>query len=93
MYKNLGTVNLSSVEEYKKVKERLDFIKDQRKDLVAAKEDLINVIKEMEEKMREQFVHSFNLIRKNFNEVLLSYLEEEKRISIWKNLKKFLPAV
>ena len=87
--KNLGTVNLSSVEEYKKVKERLDFIKDQRKDLVAAKEDLINVIKEMEEKMREQFVHSFNLIRKNFNEVFVElfgggkadiYLEEPEKV-------------
>ena len=67
--KQLGHVNLNSIEEYKTIKERLEFITKQHDDLLMAKEDLEKVIKDMEEKMRIQFVNSFNSINEEFNKV------------------------
>lgn len=67
--KQLGNVNLNSIEEYKAIRERLDFIKKQHDDLMMAKEDLEKVIKDMEEEMKVQFINSFNSINKEFNNV------------------------
>jgi len=67
--KELGTVNLSSIEEYKNLNTRLDFILDQQRDLTNAKESLKEVIKDMEQKMKSQFLLNFNEINKNFQEV------------------------
>lgn len=65
--KNLGTVNLGAIEEFKRIKERLSFIKNQREDLLSAKSDLNEVIKDMEQKMEEKFMQNFQEIRANFN--------------------------
>jgi chromosome segregation protein len=67
--KELGTVNLGSIEEYKKTKERLEFITKQHDDLQRAKEDLQKVIMDMETKMKEQFLYNFNKIKDSFNQV------------------------
>lgn len=67
--KELGTVNLSSIEEYKNLKERLDFILDQQKDLINAKENLKEVIKDIEHKMINQFLINFKAINDNFQEI------------------------
>ena len=67
--KELGTVNLSSIEEYKNLKERLDFILNQQKDLINAKENLKEVIKDIENKMKNQFLINFNEINTNFQEI------------------------
>lgn len=67
--KQLGNVNLNSIEEYEAIKERLDFITKQHDDLLMAKEDLEKVIEDMEEKMKVQFVNSFNSINEEFNKV------------------------
>ena len=67
--KKLGTVNLSSIEEYKKTSERLGFITRQHNDLLKAKEDLKEVIIDMEAKMKEQFLFNFNKINESFNQV------------------------
>ncbi|WP_025641063.1 chromosome segregation protein SMC [Schnuerera ultunensis] len=67
--KKIGTVNLDSIEDYKMVKERLEFITKQHEDLLLAKENLYDVIADMESKMKEQFLYSFNNINEKFNEV------------------------
>lgn len=67
--KNLGIINLASIEEYKEVSGRLKFIKEQYEDLIDAKLDLQEVIKNMERKMEKQFLASFNEINYNFNEI------------------------
>lgn len=67
--KELGTVNLGAIEEYKRIKEKYDFMSKQREDLIIAKKSLNEVIKEMELKMEEQFMESFKVIRLNFVEV------------------------
>ncbi len=67
--KELGTVNLGSIEEYKTTSERLGFITKQHEDLLLAKENLQEVIVDMEVKMKEQFLFNFNKINENFNQV------------------------
>jgi len=67
--KELGNVNIDSIEEYKKVKERYEFMQSQREDLSQAKESLNVVIKDMEIKMKEQFLENFYIIKNNFIEV------------------------
>ncbi|GAB6088269.1 chromosome segregation protein SMC [Alkaliphilus crotonatoxidans] len=65
----LGNVNLEAIEEYEKVKERYQFLKQQQEDLIQAKESLTEVIKEMEKTMEKQFMEQFQIIRENFNQV------------------------
>lgn len=67
--KELGTVNLNSIEEYKDTRERLEFTTKQMNDLIAAKADLKKVIEDMSIKMEEQFLSSFNEIRDTFNQI------------------------
>lgn len=64
--KELGIINLGAIEEYKRIKEKYDFMTDQREDLINAKSSIDKLIKEMEEKMEEQFMENFNVIRSNF---------------------------
>ena len=67
--KELGAVNLSSIEEYKTLKTRMDFISEQKEDLTNAKENLREVIKDMEIKMKDQFILSFKEINENFQSI------------------------
>ena len=67
--KELGTINISSIEEYKEVSKRLEFITKQCEDLLAAKENLQEVILDMEAKMTKQFLYNFNRINESFNQV------------------------
>ena len=67
--KDLGSVNIDSIEEYKKTKERYETMSEQRLDLENAISKLRNVITEMTSTMKTQFVEKFKLINKNFNEV------------------------
>ncbi len=66
--KELGHVNLSSIEEYKTVLERYEFLNRQLIDLHGAKEDIETVVKDMEKKMRIQFKKSFLEINERFSE-------------------------
>ncbi|EOD01151.1 Chromosome partition protein smc [Caldisalinibacter kiritimatiensis] len=84
--RTLGTVNVGAIEEYKRLKERYEFLTEQKKDLTSAEESLKKVIKDMENKMEEQFIEKFHEIRENFNRVFKQlfgggksdiYLEDE----------------
>ncbi|GFR36512.1 hypothetical protein [Thermobrachium celere] len=63
----LGDVNVNSIEEYKRVIERYNFLKQQREDLVNAEKSLVGIINDMVAKMTEQFKYNFRIIRENFN--------------------------
>ena len=67
--KELGNINIDSIEEYKEVKERYDFLTKQKKDLTDAIEQLNEVIKELEIQMKDRFVEEFSNIRAKFGEV------------------------
>ncbi len=67
--KKLGSINVDSIEEYKQLKERYDFMCEQRLDLEDAIAKLKKIINEMTQVMKEQFSEKFKIINKNFNEV------------------------
>ena len=66
---NLGEVNISAISEYKRVKERFDFLTSQRQDLLNAKDNLNIVIKEITKTMEDKFRQEFQIINQFFNEV------------------------
>lgn len=65
----LGSINIDSIEEYKKTKERYDFMCEQRLDLENSSSKLRKVIQDMIKTMKEQFEKQFKIINKNFGEV------------------------
>jgi len=69
MIKDLGPINVGSIDEYIKTKERYEFMNSQRNDMEQAREKLLRVISEMTSIMKKQFLEQFELINKNFNDV------------------------
>ncbi|HET7616733.1 MAG TPA: AAA family ATPase, partial [Bacillales bacterium] len=66
---DLGTVNLGAIEEYERVSERYDFLKEQQEDLLQAKKNLLEVIAEMDEEVVKRFEHTFSQVREHFRVV------------------------
>ena len=67
--KSLGPVSVSSIEEYKEVKERYDALKLQVDDFTRSYEELSGVVNKIEEEMRNSFIVTFAEINKNFTGV------------------------
>ena len=67
--KELGSVNIDSIDEYKNLKERYDFMCEQRLDLENTMGKLRKMIQDMTGIMKEQFKTQFEIINKNFDEV------------------------
>lgn len=66
--KDLGSINIDSIEEYKQTKERYDFMCEQRLDLENSSNKLKKIIQDMTKIMKEQFETQFKIINKNFGE-------------------------
>ena len=64
--KDLGVVNLGSIEEYERIKTRYDFLDQQREDLQKACDDLLKIIAEMDEIMEERLKDAFAKIAQEF---------------------------
>lgn len=69
--RNIGAVNLNSIEEYRQVSDEYNFKKEQRDDIVNSKNDLEHVIADLVEEMKRQFVIHFNTINENFKNVFV----------------------
>ena len=69
--KDLGSINIDAIEEYKKTKERYDFMCEQRLDLDVTAGKLRKIIYDMTETMKNQFSEKFKQINKNFSEVFV----------------------
>ena len=67
--RDLGSVNVDAIEEYKNLKDRYDFMCEQRVDLEDTMAKLRKIITDMIQTMKEQFKTQFALINKNFAEV------------------------
>ncbi|QAA33237.1 chromosome segregation protein SMC [Clostridium manihotivorum] len=67
----LGTVNVSAIEEYKELSEKYRFMSTEREDLEKGKVELISVIDEMTEKMKEVFKENFVILNENFNKTFI----------------------
>jgi chromosome segregation protein len=58
----LGSVNIGAVAQYDAVKERLDFLTEQKTDLETSKDELDSIIAEIDARMRTQFMTTFNAL-------------------------------
>lgn len=62
----IGNVNLDAPSEYEKVKERYDFLNNQKQDLLTAENTLYDIIKEMDSIMKTRLLETFEQVRKEF---------------------------
>jgi chromosome segregation protein len=73
---NMGPINPMAMEAYTEIKQRNDFILEQKQDLLKAKESLFNTINEIEGVASETFMESFNKIKEHFIRVFRSLFTE-----------------
>lgn len=64
----IGPVNLNAIEEFDIVNERFTFLSVQRDDLVSAKEDLYNIIAEMDREVTRLFKETYTSVRTHFKQ-------------------------
>ena len=64
----LGPVNMLAVEEHAEESARLEFLVQQRDDLILARDDLRSAIRQINQTATELFMSSFQDIRENFRE-------------------------
>ena len=64
--KDLGDVNVNSIEEYKEVSQRYEFLQGQHDDIVTAEQNLLSIIDELDVAMRNQFNEKFAEIQQMF---------------------------
>ena len=62
----LGPVNLEAVEQFEEVSNRLNFLNEQRDDVLSAKNLLLETIEEMNDEVKERFKSTFEAIRESF---------------------------
>ena len=67
--KEIGSVNVDSIEEYKNLKDRYDFMNEQRLDLESTMAKLRKIVTDMTTIMKDQFKEKFKEINNNFGEV------------------------
>ncbi len=66
---NIDDVNLGAIKEYEQLKERFDFLNEQREDLEKAVIDLHKVIRKINRISKERFLNTFDTINKKLEEV------------------------
>ncbi|MCI5897962.1 MAG: chromosome segregation protein SMC [Firmicutes bacterium] len=64
--KALGDVNIGAIQEFETVKERYDFLTEQREDLNQGIDALVHIIEDMDRSIRRSFKESFEKIADNF---------------------------
>ncbi|WP_062552136.1 chromosome segregation protein SMC [Peptoniphilus phoceensis] len=67
--RDYGEVNISSIEEYKVVKERCDFYTSQRDDLINSKEEIKSILTKLDHEMKKLFNEAMEEISANFTEI------------------------
>ena len=67
--KNLGMVNLQAIEEYDRVKTRYEFLLHQKEDLEKAEATLFEIMDELDQVMKDEFLKTFNEIKEEFKVV------------------------
>ena len=74
----MGPVNLVAIEEYEETEERYEFLTTQHDDLVKAKEQLLEVIEQINTETTEMFKATFEQIRDNFRTLFTEVFEGGK---------------
>lgn len=70
--KELGDVNIGAIEEYAQVKERYEFLTNQRSDITEAMDQLKSIIDDMEKTIKSKFKENFDKVVVNFEEIFKS---------------------
>ncbi|QTD42353.1 chromosome segregation protein SMC [Sporosarcina sp. Te-1] len=65
----LGAINPSSIQEFKEVSERHQFLTEQRSDLLEAKKTLTEAMSEMDREMESRFSTTFHAVKSRFHVV------------------------
>ena len=65
----LGKINPLALEEYNALEERLKFLAEQLEDLKRTKKDLLDIIKEVEERVQSIFIEAFEETAKHFEDI------------------------
>ena len=71
----LGPVNPLAVHEHAEELKRLQFLQEQREDLVEARKSLLQALREIDETARRLFLETFEQIRENFGTVFQTLFE------------------
>lgn len=66
---NLGTINPDAAQEYEELKVRYDYLKAQLDDLASARLALKRIDKVIDDRMRDDFVNTFNTVNGYFKEI------------------------
>lgn len=77
-----GDINPLAVEAFNEMKERFDFISGQRKDLLEAKQSLLETIAEIDQTTQEQFLRTFEQVRDHFHRVFRSLFSEDDKCDL-----------
>lgn len=67
--KNIGVVNIGAIEEYDRINTRYEFMQKQNNDLEEASKSLLEIIKELDEVMKDEFLKSFKQVQVEFEKV------------------------
>ena len=67
----LGTPNIGAIEEFERINTRYEFLTGQRSDIEKAKKELLGIINDVTNEMKEVFLGQFKLIDENFRETFL----------------------
>jgi chromosome segregation protein len=74
---NMGEINPTAIEAFTEMKKRFDFIKEQKNDLVNAKDSLMQTIQEVETTANQKFLDTFNQVRDNFQNVFKALFTDD----------------
>ncbi len=66
--RKLGSVNIDAIEEYDKIRERYEFMRDQCQDLEKSKAELLGVIGDLTRSMKDIFGQQFRVINETFQQ-------------------------
>jgi chromosome segregation protein len=69
--REMGSVNVSAVDEYRETKTRHDELSAQREDLLKAEADLGGIIQDLKARMEKQFVEQFDFLNRFFQQTFV----------------------
>lgn len=67
--KSLGEVNLGSIDEYERINTRFNFLNTQKLDLKSSEDNLLSIIREMDDVMIDKFATTFKKVNTEFSKV------------------------
>ena len=65
----MGAVNTAVIGEYERLQERITFLQEQRQDLLEGEKGIKQVLAELDQYMKEQFLDTMGVVEKYFNNV------------------------